>query len=34
MKTRAPRTLACKIPAHHLLLTGRIRDLPVLLDTP
>jgi hypothetical protein len=30
MKTPAPRTLACKIPAHHLLLTARIRDSPAL----
>jgi len=34
MKTPAPRTLTCKIPAHHLLLTGHTRDLPALLDTP
>jgi len=34
MKTRAPRTLTCKIPAHGLLLTGRIRSLAALLDTP
>jgi hypothetical protein len=34
MNTRAPRTLACKIPAHDLMLTGPIRGLPALLGTP
>jgi hypothetical protein len=34
MKTPASRTLTCKIPAHDPLLTGRIRGLPALLDTP